>query len=330
MTEPPSALEARSLAMARARHQSVRPLRRVSVRHWLLLACFLGTLPWLLQEWRTWSPSGFFCDRHHNSVDSPAFAWPTRPVRRTQGPTKKSKQNLVNLLKDKYTWPGKTLWAIQNMKKFEFFTSSWEYVLGIKKLTQVGLLDDAVRLWKRMNERGIEPTPASYSAAIVVFNSRGEWERAIQLLDEMEMQNMAPLPIGCEHALMALERGSLWKKSLALMDRMYEFGYDVDEKLAMPVIRACENAGEFELGDKLFWQFRESAKMIKAEEELDERPVSDKKPPLAPPAPWRLPNAVALDAYDPPDWGKKKARQAQLPDESTTSQEQLTEESTTS
>ena len=32
----------------------------------------------------------------------------------------------------------------------------------------------------------------------------------------------------------------------------------------MPAIRACENAGMFEMGDKLFWQMREQTKLVKA------------------------------------------------------------------
>mmetsp|Transcript_88270 Transcript_88270/g.273508 ORF Transcript_88270/g.273508 Transcript_88270/m.273508 type:complete len:304 (-) Transcript_88270:83-994(-) len=228
-----------------------------------------------------------------------AFAWPTRPMKTRQGPTKRSKQALIGYLKDPSTYEGKTKWAIKLMRKFKFFTTSWEYVLAMKKLTQVGAWDDALVLWDEMLGRGIEPNSAAYSAAIVALNTGREWEKAIGILDDMELRDMAPIRIGCEHALMACERGRLWKKALHLLDLMWEHGMAPNEESYMPAIRTCENAGQFAVGDTLFRQMRERTKLERVEQEVGFRQVT-REPPQAPPAPWRLPGAIALDAFDPP------------------------------
>lgn len=227
-----------------------------------------------------------------------AFAWPTRPLRTTQGPAKRSKQSLLRVLQDLSTHPGKTMWAIKLMKKFKFFKSYWEYTLGMKKLTQVGYWEEALRLWSEMLAHGIEAPPAAYSAAIVAWNSGKQWQQAVRLVDEMYDRNMAPIRIGCEHALMAYERGAMWQKALRLLDEMWNYGITPDEETYMPTIRACENGGHFVEADKLFRQMREQTKLAKAAEDIGGPPA--RRPPRAAPAPWRIPGAVAPDAYDPP------------------------------
>merc|ERR1711972_498311 len=101
---------------------------------------------------------------------------------------------------------------------------------------------------------------------------------------------MCPLRIGCEHALMAYEKLADKDKALALLDRMWEYGITPDEMSYMPAIRACENAGDFERGNKLFKQMRHHTKLMAVDEEvgLDPNKVQNKPPP-AEDAPWRIP-----------------------------------------
>ncbi|CAL1153712.1 unnamed protein product [Cladocopium goreaui] len=75
---------------------------------------------------------------------------------------------------------------------------------------------------------------------------------------------MAPLRIGAEHALMACEQGAKWQKAVNLLDMLWDYSIIPNEENFMPAIRACENAGMFEMGDKLFWQMREQTKLVKA------------------------------------------------------------------
>lgn len=282
--------------------------RRVGLH--LILHCF-GALCFMVSFLKDQSDDelGSFgakaCTRH--ACNPLTFAWPTKPMKLRRGATKRSKQQLISVLRDYTTHPGKTQWAIKLMRKFKFFTSSWEYVLGIKKLTQVGLTREALSLWSEMNAKGIDPTPATYTAAIVALQSSGQWRKAVELVDDMEVRNMCPLRIGCEHALMAYERGAMWQQALHLMDRMWDYGIGPDENTFMPVIRACENGGQMELGDKLFWQMRERTKLLKIEEDVPKNPL-DKYAPKAEPAPWRLPGAVAPDAYDPPRLAKERMK----------------------
>jgi len=115
------------------------------------------------------------------------------------------------------------------------------------------------------------------------------------------LRNTAPIRIGCEHALMAYEAGAKWEQSLHLLEEMYAHGIDPNEDTFMPIVRACENAGHFEEADKLFWQMREKTKLMKVEEEMVLTAPNKKKPPQAELTPWRIPGAVALYAYDPPN-----------------------------
>ncbi|CAE8643855.1 unnamed protein product, partial [Polarella glacialis] len=184
-------------------------------------------------------------------------------------------------------------------------STSWEYVLGMKKMTQVGRWDEALALWGEMHKKGLEETPTTYSAAIIAFNVAGKWKQAVETLDLMMLHGMAPIRIGAEHALMACEKGKKWEKALYLIDELWEHGTTPDEDTYMPAIRACENAGMMEIGDKLFWQMREQTKLARVEEEMGMKDTwggrpNGREPPKAAPAPWRLPGAVALDAYDPP------------------------------
>lgn len=240
-------------------------------------------------------------------------------MKRKQGPSKRSKNALVGVLRDVSTYEGKTLWAIKLMKRYKFFKSSWEYVLGMKKLTQVGRWDEALTLWDEMRAHGIEANAAAYSAAIVAWNTGRNWEKAADLVDEMYLLNMAPIRIGCEHALMAYETGHQWQKALRLLDEMWERGITPNEDSYMPAIRACENAGHFKEGDMLFKQMREQTKLARVEEEVGVR-TSDRdapRPPRASPAPWRIPGAIAPDAYDPPKLlqpPKRKSKKAFEPE----------------
>jgi len=236
-----------------------------------------------------------------------AFAWPNRPVKKRQGPAKRSKQAMIAILQDKTGFEAKSKWAITLMKRFKWFTTTWEYVLAMKKLTQLGCGEEALELWDEMLARGIEPNPAAYTAAIVALDSGKQWQKAIALVDEMELHNQFPIRIGCEHALMACERGRLWQKAMHILDQMWEYGMSPNEDSFMPAIRTCENAGQFELGNKLFRQMRERTKLERVEDEMGFRRVS-REPPKAPPAPWRLPGAVALDAFDPPKLAAPKQR----------------------
>uniref|UniRef100_A0A7S2DLH3 Pentacotripeptide-repeat region of PRORP domain-containing protein n=1 Tax=Alexandrium andersonii TaxID=327968 RepID=A0A7S2DLH3_9DINO len=132
----------------------------------------------------------------------------------------------------------------------------------------------------------------------------------------MELYDMAPIRIGCEHALLACEKGRLWTKALHLLDKMYDHGMSPNEDSFMPAIRACENAGEFAVGDKLFWQMRERTKLERVAAEVGGSGLEQvgREPPKAKPAPWRLPGAIALDAYDPPKLRDSRTNQKRLPE----------------
>eukprot|EP00930_Biecheleria_cincta_P011876 TRINITY_DN11502_c0_g1_i1.p1 TRINITY_DN11502_c0_g1~~TRINITY_DN11502_c0_g1_i1.p1 ORF type:complete len:341 (-),score=46.17 TRINITY_DN11502_c0_g1_i1:76-1098(-) len=213
---------------------------------------------------------------------------------------KKSKQALISYLQDDSTPAGKTLWALRIFQVRGLFTTSWEYILGMKKLTQVGQWEDALILWGLMQKKGLEETPTTYSAAIVALSTGGQWQRALAVYDEMEEHNMAPIRVGAEHALLACEKGALWEKSIHLLEQLWAAGEMPSESSYMPVIRACENAGRVQVADKLFWQMRDQTKLVQVAEETGMGVVADREPPKAALAPWRIPGAVAPDAYIPP------------------------------
>lgn len=187
------------------------------------------------------------------------------------------------------------------MRLLGFFTSNWEYTLAMKKLAQVGHWDHALDLWSRMRAKGLEESPASGTAVIIALQVGGFWRQSLAKLDEMERNNMLPLKAGVKHALMACESGGsgTWTRALALFDRLWEYGEDPDESVYMPTMRALERGGQFNISDQLFWQMRENTKMTKVEDEMGWK-ATPRKPPKAIPTPWRLPGAVALDAYDAP------------------------------
>jgi len=228
-------------------------------------------------------------------------AWATRPMKSSQGPARRGKQTLVKILQDPGSYEGKAKWAIKNMQKYKMFGSSWEYVLAMKKLTQVGDPQSALTLWKDMRAEGIEPNGAAYSAAIVALDCDRKTTKVVSMLEEMKVHNVFPIRIGCEHALMSCERGAQWETAVWLLDEMWERGITPNEDSYMPAIRACEMGGQFDKADELFKQMRANTKMQKF---ADASGMADanlkKKPPLAKKAPWRLPGAVALDAFDAP------------------------------
>jgi len=192
------------------------------------------------------------------------------------------------------------LWAIGLMRKLGYFKSSWEYTLGMKKLSHLGLHEEAMVLWHELRMKGLDQTPATYSAAIVALNSGKKWQEAVSVFDEMQTWNMAPIRVGCEHMLMACEKGKLWEKALHVLDEMWEYGMRPNEDSYLPAINACENAQRKDLGDTLFREMREATKLERVEQETGYR-RSNREPPKAEPTPWRLPGAIALDAYDPPN-----------------------------
>ena len=169
----------------------------------------------------------------------------------------------------------------------------------MKKLTFAKCPTEALDLWQEMRARGMEETPATYTAAIVAYNSRGWWQKAVETLDEMMSIGMAPLRIGAEHALMACEQGAKWQKAVNLLDMLWDYSIIPNEENFMPAIRACENAGMFEMGDKLFWQMREQTKLVKAAEEVGMN--VEREAPRAKAELWRIPGAIDPQAYDPPN-----------------------------
>jgi len=222
------------------------------------------------------------------SVGKPSV-WPSaRPMRKfSKGSGKRSKQSCVKYLQDR-RYPKKTkLWAVGIMRKFKYFTGTWEYVLAMKALSELGYSKFATALWKEMTSRGIEPNAAAYTSAIVAYNQDQKHKKASRLVDKMELENLCPLKIGCENAMMAYEELGESEKALKLLDRMWEFTIPPDEMTYMPAIRACENAGDFEQGAKLFKTMRHQTKLAKAQEEtkLDFNP----QPPKADNAIWRIP-----------------------------------------
>lgn len=241
------------------------------------------------------------------------MAWPNRPMKTTQGPARRGKPALIRALQDHDTYEGKTQWAIKLMKKMKMFTSSWEYVLGMKKLTQVGRPDEALKLWKEMRAHGIEPNGAAYSAAIVALDVNRQWEKAMNLIGEMRVNNVFPIRIGCEHALMSCERGAQWNTAIWLLDEMWERGITPNEDSYMPAIRTCENAGQMDTADELFRQMRANTKMQRVSEDMGMGPQTTRKAPQAKKAPWRLPGAVALDAYDAPRLPEAPKRRPKKP-----------------
>ena len=112
----------------------------------------------------------------------------------------------------------------------------------------------------------------------------------METLDEMMSIGMAPLRIGAEHALMACEQGAKWQKAVNLLDMLWDYSIIPNEENFMPAIRACENAGMFEMGDKLFWQMREQTKLVKAAEEVGMN--VKREAPRAKAELWRIPGAI--------------------------------------
>lgn len=226
-------------------------------------------------------------------------------------PAKKSKQALISYLKDGSTGAGKAMWCLRIFQERSLFTTSWEYILGMKKLTQVGQWEEALNLWTLMKGKGLEESPVSYSAAIVALNTAGHWQRALGVFDEMQKCGMSPIRVGAQHALMACETGAQWETSIHLLEQLWAMGEPPSEDIYLPVIRACENAGNTKVADKFFWQMRDQTKLVQVAEETGMGGVADREPPKAALTPWRIPGAVALDAYIPPkeklflDDGKK-------------------------
>ncbi|CAJ1384382.1 unnamed protein product [Effrenium voratum] len=240
-----------------------------------------------------------------------AFAWPNKPLGHSYSnirPSVRSKQALIANLRDPDCKASKARWSIELMKARKLFITTWEYVCAMKKMAQVKCPKEAIELWKEMRGRGLEETPATYTAAIVAYNTWGHWRKAVETLDEMQSKQMAPLRIGAEHALMACEQGALWEKALNLLDQLWEYGIVPNEDNYMPAIRACENAGQFEKGDELFWKMREHTKLVKAAEDLGMDP--ERTPPKAKEALWRIPGAVDPRAFDPPNFTAEAERRA--------------------
>jgi len=185
------------------------------------------------------------------------------------------------------------------MRERKWFTTTYEYVAAMKKMTEAKCPGEAIDLWEEMRGRGMDETPATYTAAIVAFSTYGRWREAVGTLDEMMSIGMAPLRIGAEHALMACEQGAKWEKALTLLDSLWDYSVVPNEENYMPAIRACENAGNFEMGDKLFWKMREHTKLVKAAEEVG---MDEREAPRAKDALWRIPGAIDPKAYDPPNF----------------------------
>ena len=61
-----------------------------------------------------------------------------------------------------------------------------------------------------------------------------------------------------------LSKPGQWRQAVNLLDMLWDYSIIPNEENFMPAIRACENAGMFEMGDKLFWQMREQTKLVKA------------------------------------------------------------------
>eukprot|EP00933_Yihiella_yeosuensis_P034638 TRINITY_DN28120_c0_g1_i1.p1 TRINITY_DN28120_c0_g1~~TRINITY_DN28120_c0_g1_i1.p1 ORF type:complete len:363 (+),score=53.53 TRINITY_DN28120_c0_g1_i1:67-1155(+) len=253
-----------------------------------------------------------------------AFSWTTATLRwkridyhggRKPGP--KAKRTLIRYLRFKCVEPGYTRHIISLMKERHYFLTSWEYILGMKTLTKVGLWQDALSIFKEMRLKNMEMTPTTYSAAIVAWNSGKKWQKALETLDEMFSHGMVPIRIGAEAALVSCEKGAKWQKAICLLDALWEQSTTPNQDTYLPVIRACENAGEIEKGDFFFWRMREHTKLMKVEEESGVETIGA-GPPQAEPAPWRIPGAIAATAYDPPKlparrrWKKKK--EEELPD----------------
>lgn len=215
-------------------------------------------------------------------------------------PAKKSKQALISYLRDGSTGAGKTLWCLRIFQDRGLFTTSYEYVLGMKKLTQVGQWSQAMDLWQLMKKKGLEDTPTTYSAGIVALSTGGQWQKALSVYDEMQDLCMSPIRIGAEHALMACESGGQWEKSIHLLEELWAMGELPSEDTYMPVIRTCENVGETEVADKLFWQMRDQTKLAPVAEETGMGGVADREPPKAALTAWRIPGAAAPDAYVAP------------------------------
>lgn len=231
-----------------------------------------------------------------------AFAWPNRPINKRYSnirPSVRSKQALIANLRDPLCRANKARWSIELMRARKLLTTNWEYVCAMKKMTEVKCPKESIELWEEMRGRGMDETPATYTAAIVAYNTQGWWQKAVETLDEMMQQNMAPLRIGAEHALMACEHGAKWQKALHLLDSLWDYGVTPGEEHYLPAIRACENAGMFETGDKLFWRMREHTKLAKAADEMGVK--LEREPPKAKNALWRIPGAVDPHAFDPPN-----------------------------
>eukprot|EP00929_Paragymnodinium_shiwhaense_P001268 TRINITY_DN101497_c0_g1_i1.p1 TRINITY_DN101497_c0_g1~~TRINITY_DN101497_c0_g1_i1.p1 ORF type:complete len:408 (-),score=121.59 TRINITY_DN101497_c0_g1_i1:6-1229(-) len=244
--------------------------------------------------------------------NSVAFAWPYgRSGKMKYRSSPRSKQNLIGVLKDVTTHSGKSLWAVKNLVKFGFMTSSWEYTLAMKKLTKVGQPGEALELWQRMRSKGLEQSPASYSAAVVALQTTGQWRDALQIADEAKLRNMVLLKVGNEFALQACERGGQWERAIGILDQMWEAGEEPTEEIAGLAIRACENAGQYVLANDMFRQYRERTKLTQVAEEAG-LPVNHKNAPKAALAPWRIPGAVDPKAYEPPALAAKRLEEERV------------------
>ena len=110
-----------------------------------------------------------------------AFAWPNKPMgwgyRKIRHGVR-SKPALIANIRDPDCKTSKARWSIQLMRERKWFTTTWEYVAAMKKLTFAKCPTEALDLWQEMRARGMEETPATYTAAIVAYNSRGWWQKA--------------------------------------------------------------------------------------------------------------------------------------------------------
>lgn len=240
------------------------------------------------------------CKQRGSATAFAACKWPRKGLGRPNKRSKKGKKELLDLLRDDDVLIGKTQWAIRHMHKFKFWRTYWEYNMGIKKLVRVGAWFDALELWDHMKSRNIEGNGATYSFAVCALMAGRKWQHALALYEDMELANMRPLRIGAEQGLMACEKGGKWERALAILEKMWEYSQTPNEDSYMPAIRACENAGEHDRGDELFWLMRRQTKLMKVEDEDSGLDQPERPPPMAEPAPWRLPGTVALDAYRSP------------------------------
>lgn len=240
-----------------------------------------------------WHPVGFGSDELSGITLGPAMAWPTAPRRIYRGPRGKSKKQLIAILRDQQTVEqGYAIHAVRHLRRLKMFTSVWEYVCAMKKLTQLGAANPAIRLWQEMNARGMEPNQAAYTSVVVALDMKKRDKEALAILDEMEALDMAPFKAGILAGLRSCERTKSVERSLRWLDRLWNFpGLEPDEDVYGIVVRCCENAGDFKLADRIFKEGRSRAKLM-AVDDFEEKTPDYSKYPKLPDALWRVPGSV--------------------------------------